>query len=351
MVKHLKSVLVTGVVVLLLATACEYPVLNINPLNEVSSVSILGTYDLSISPNGSKGYAVVCTDSIEYPEIFGQNTLCTGSAVTFIDIPGEQQVDHARVSGVILSSAVSPDGRTLVTAGANEARLDCNFIPWFYCDPSYSGGHLTIWNAQTFESETTKLVSAPIFATAFSNDGSLFAAVTATGYLLVWETQSWHLIQDIDIAPSCTKQSLLKFTPDDRYLLISCGPVLVYDTDSWSRASSINILANGMDVSPDGRLLALCNRDSVMLYKVGSWNLTNVVYRRMGRELMEVHFSPDGMFLFVTEEGRCAHIIRTGIWDEVDRVGEKTIKVSLARNSGLFGLIEPQKVSFWEFEK
>jgi WD40 repeat protein/serine/threonine protein kinase len=140
--------------------------------------------------------------------------------------------------------AFSPDSRWLVVAG-----LDRQVFVW----DAPSGQLAGIY--------TNHLSSA--FAVAFSLDGHA-ATASSDRKVQVWEPASRHLIWETSLSPS-SDAYWLAFSPDGRrlYAASQIETTTVLDAATGKRLNTIRGLVNvvdGLAVSPDGRLLAICQK-------------------------------------------------------------------------------------------
>ncbi len=344
----------------LLVTSCEYSLLNITPVREIGSVNVQGIQDVEFSPDGSMAFASICTDTLFYPVLFFIKSTCVASDVGFIDV---QQFDMlSRVSfpsGVVLTLAVSPDGDKLITGGADSVALNCAPSPFFpllwLCSTQYIGGKLVIWDAESEEVETTRLVSSPIESSVFSPDGRYLATKVADGDILIWDTQTWHIT--VRIQPPYESGRLMSFTQDGSKLIVGCCPIMVIDTDTWEVVRILNTSASDFVVNDLDNELIVARGDDVVLYDLRNFSLKKVLILKAYDNDFKVYtginklsLSPDGLFLGAMDN-KHIFVWRTGIWEFYSDVPGSWESMKFAKHGDILGCIGNGKLTLWSFEE
>ena len=336
----------------LLMASCEYPFFDISPLHKVRSTRVSGLYNFEFSADRSKVVGAICTEPITYSTFFGVSSTCASSALSFMDLSTLSENERSSdFDGIVFSFAASPDGRTFVAAGCADVDIECEPFPLFpllfICNPVYSGGRITIWDSQTCELETTKLVSAPVKAAAFSNDGRLFTAVLSTGHLLVWETQTWNLMEDI-ILGERRESMKIQFTPDDEQVIVSCGSLLVLDTRTWHRVKVLEVDARDFEIDPSNELLIVATFDGISVYDMNTWELIDTPQE--ATDIEDITLSSDGLFLAVLRDHGVT-IWRTEIWEPIDGIDGDFKTIKFLRNTEMLGcLSHGNELSLWSLD-
>ncbi|WP_343239907.1 helix-turn-helix domain-containing protein [Streptomyces sp. SID12488] len=159
-------------------------------------------------------------------------------------------VRHRPRSDTLLTTALSPDGRVLVTGG--------------------TGARMHLWDVATGKGRSVLAGQTDVVASlAFSPDGHTLASAGADGKLQVWDIASGgrHAVLT-DLACS------LAFSPDGRTLLAghADGTVRLWDLATRTVRATLSgrqQAVSAMGVSPDQRTLAASNTDgTIQLWKL-----------------------------------------------------------------------------------
>jgi len=151
-------------------------------------------------------------------------------------------------------------------------------------------------SAQIDKINTFKKRGHKILCSAYSPDGQFIATGGVDDKILVWDTQTGNIIQELI---NRDWPLALKFTPDNQYL-VSAGRterVRIWDFKMGKMVREMkghrdHILA--LDISPDGKYIATGSIDKL----VKLWDLNNGTFIRDFKghrdQVSSVSFSPDG---------------------------------------------------------
>jgi WD40 repeat protein len=208
------------------------------------------------------------------------------------DVPTGKEVSVLRGHvGIVTGLAFSRDGQHLATSSSE---------PW------REGGGIKIWDTRTGEEVRSLRTPCRILAIALSPDGRHLAGACADQAVRLWECASgrdvgtlWgHTHQVRDVA----------FSPDGK-LLVSCGndqAVRVWDLAIRREVFSLKGHSgpvNGVAFSPDGRRLATASGQTVKLWGVTESQPAAALRGGAGM-IWGVAFGPDGRLLAsATEDG------------------------------------------------
>jgi WD40 repeat protein len=196
-----------------------------------------------------------------------------------------------RYGGMLVTYAVSPDGRTLAAGGNN----------W-----------LQVLDAETGR---TRYRAGPSFVSglAFSPDGKRLASYGADKQVRIMAVETGQPLHAFAVEPVPRSAGLLiaylAFLPDGKHLLLTEGrksPVQLFDTEKGTRVRTYGDEGKpvyAVALSPDGRTLAVAqDAEAVRLWDVAAGKPRGVIQTpsRFGYALA---FSPDGKILATGTSG------------------------------------------------
>jgi len=188
------------------------------------------------------------------------------------------EFSHPREGYPDYGIAVSPDGRWIAhSSGVNDSASG-RFVTDFY---GQKGGQF--------------------YGLAFSPDGSKLVGVSPGGYITIWQTESWQIIQQSRLSDS--QLICIKFTPDGRNFVTGEdeGALRLWQTDGLKEVAVIGrhtARIKSIDFSPDGRELVSAADDQ----RISLWN---VARRRLITQL-GTHTAPVLAVDFATDGNRIA---------------------------------------------
>lgn len=213
--------------------------------------------------------------------------------------------------------AFSPDGSTLAVSGPEPFLRRWNTHTWQPITPdlAFPPGH-------TNGVETGG--SPAVVNLAYSPDGSVLAGGSSNGYLALWDTRTWQVVQVFDVFEekrSGKAISDLAFSPDGSRLAVAVG-----DREAEQGAMVILDLARREVLfrkqEQRGRLLTVAYSPDGRWLVSGSWNGEVKVWNaaspaasppeqlfKARNSILDVAFSPKGSFLAAsTVEGNAIHV-------------------------------------------
>lgn len=208
----------------------------------------------------------------------------------------------------IYTVAFSPDGRTLAIGGGDPM------------GSSFEENAVRLWNLDADKWDVTLREHSefgPVFAVAFSPDGTTLASGNGKGITL-WEVATGRSKASLD------KDSIrsVVFSPDGVLLASGSiyGFVRLWDAGTyreWTTLGQHDGIAYALAFSPNGKILASAGQDG----KIQLWNVArkNVVatIRIPQTRIWSVAFSPDGKLI---ASGSSDGLIR--LWDVAQVLGE-----------------------------
>jgi WD40 repeat protein len=157
--------------------------------------------------------------------------------------------------------------------------------------------------------------TSPLLALAFSPDGKRLASLADDGKLKLWDLDAKKEIATVDGARGNKNQ--LRFTPDGRTVVAvgSNNNVLVVDAATGKPRKPID-LSNptgiggvDLDVSPDGKTVAVVGRGGLRLFDLAAGTLRASYVVHKGYETLAVAYSPDGASLVTVGSDRTAVLL------------------------------------------
>ncbi|MCE9645235.1 MAG: TIR domain-containing protein [Chloroflexi bacterium] len=176
--------------------------------------------------------------------------------INFWDVDTGEKLSSLETNGVILSLAISPDGKYLV-AGIEE------------------GNRSLVWDLNTKTQLATLEQIGKINAIQFNPDGNLLATGGSGASVYLWDVHkdgTFTLSEDIFHVNGGV--STLDFSPDSNLLTVgdSTGYAYLFDLHLGQEVSRLPHIdkVTSISFSPDGKQLATVSRKAVMLWDVPS---------------------------------------------------------------------------------
>ena len=224
--------------------------------------------------------AMSAEDTVEARRSLFEALMVTGRPITFV---------HSPVKANVESMAISPDGKTLVTAGRK--------------------GSVVFWDTTSDPPQALPGVEqsvSTVNALSISEDGRLLAAAEADGAITLWDLASRRRVKDRKIPKQPSTITALAFGSGNQLAFgysneesFGAIRIVLWDLAAGQVVRTFDAAADGsvssLAFSPDGRSLAssAVGGDTIL------WNLATgqAVHSDFLKDTGTVAFSPDGKWL------------------------------------------------------
>lgn len=182
-------------------------------------------------------------------------------------------------SDSIYGLVFSPNGKTLVSGGID--------------------GKLILWNmeAQPPIAQTLQEHGSQILSLALSRDGKLLAAAHSNNTISLWDMESYQIIKQSlrgrQVAFNPNGKTLVSIDSPDNVVLRS--KLALWDVKTLQPIREVPLALYDMAFSPDGKILALRDRDGINLWDAETLQPIGKPLQRTVGHIMA--FSPDGKIL------------------------------------------------------
>lgn len=148
-----------------------------------------------------------------------------------------------------------------------------------------------------------------VFSISYSPNGQFVAIGTSQGSrrIRVYRIADNSEVQELPSFSTAWVRSVT-FSPNGQYLAAATdtGFVFIYDTNTWQQVTSFSPPPSGISracsFSPDGTLLAVASRIDLHVYDTATWQRVTNGFKSLGGFTFDCHFSPDGTKLAVAFE-------------------------------------------------
>ena len=144
-------------------------------------------------------------------------------------------------------------------------------------------------------------IESPVFALAFSSDGSLVASGSMDGMIQLWNVDTGKRVLELDCNDTeAASVNSIVFTLDGNGLVSSSGRIKLWDIHSGKLVKGYDEYGDYCAISPDGSLLASCGSGGhITIVSIESGEIwkelpEQVFWGDFYAEVYALKFSPDG---------------------------------------------------------
>jgi WD40 repeat protein len=226
---------------------------NVAAYNRVVVMSTDSEKNFFLSHDGEVIYTVAFT-----PDNKQVITADEKGLINIWNMENGEKLYSLKTEGVILSLAVSPDGKYLV-AGIED------------------GSHSVVWDLTTQAQVTTLEQAGRIQAVQFSKDGSLLATGSSEASVSMWNVKDGSFSRANNGFLVNGEVLSMEFNPENKLLAVgdSTGYVYLFDLALGQEIARLPHVdkVTSVSFSPDGKQLATVSRKTVLLWDVPSIRL------------------------------------------------------------------------------
>lgn len=298
----------------------------------------------------------------------------------------------------VAALAFTPDGSTLLSGGANPARVEQGVLLWdregsaagflTECDAAFvtslacspdgrliaagqEGSRVTVWNLSTGARwQRLEGHTGPVRAVAFSPDGSRLASAGDDATICVWNVEEGREVRRLEGHTGPVRS--VAFSPDGESLVSGCDDrlVAVWNVESGTRLQTWQGHAAAIDavaVAPSRRVASGSDDGDILL-----WDLPDVA---PSRPVAPLRTRPRDLLLLGTRAGRARRTSPFALWGssiawgnhrghvhffDLDRdrpLGEfeahpgAVTSISIAAEAGLLASAGGDRVRVWEIDR
>lgn len=203
---------------------------------------------------------------------------CSSDAARLVTISENDTMCLWRIPEMTMIARIAPDGVLFRIDGSSARQVAFNPVNHNFIT---SDGYYIDGETGRLLNRFNSYATSSILQSSFSNNGNM-VVLTDGGKILIYDTNNYSLLKEIDYAPHIQYVNMISFSPDNRYLAIAARGkcVIIVDVSSGSIIKVIKGYPESVDnaiYSSDGKRLFTTCDNIIKIYETTEWELIDTI--------------------------------------------------------------------------